>query len=110
MGIGLLVVYCTTQEFDQWVHWRLPHRRLVQFPQMKGRTVEKIELFTATELHSLTINFQDKTSLSFSLAPCFVLDASLSALAPTTCALSKNGVPIHSIINRNTDGKPGDYS
>jgi hypothetical protein len=40
---------------------RLPHRRLVAFPQMRGRTVEKIELFTASEFHSLTISFQDKT-------------------------------------------------
>jgi hypothetical protein len=85
---------------------RLPHRRLVQFPQMSGRTVEKIELFTAAEFHSLTISFQDKTALSFSIAPCFVLDASFSDVSPDDMRPIKEWRPIHSVINRNVD----DYS
>jgi hypothetical protein len=89
---------------------RLPHRRLVEFPQMKGRTVEKIELFTAAEFHSLTITFQDKTALNFSIVPCFVLDATFSDVSPDDMRAIKEWPPIHNIINRNVDGKPGDYS
>src|SRR5437879_3695110 len=54
---------------------RLPHRRFVEFPQMKGRTVEKIELYTTLEHHSIAIDFQDQTALHLRLQPCFMLNA-----------------------------------
>ncbi len=38
--------------------------KVVEFPQMKGRTVEKLELFTSTDDHSIAIRFQDRTLLS----------------------------------------------
>lgn len=40
---------------------KFPHTRFIEIPQMKGRTVEKVELFTTTEYHSIIIDFQDKT-------------------------------------------------
>jgi hypothetical protein len=33
-------------------------RKFVEFPEMKGRTVEKIEVFTTPEYHSIAISFQ----------------------------------------------------
>src|SRR5690348_10663397 len=50
----------------------LPHRKFVEFTEMKGRTVEKIELFTTGEYHSLSIDFQDKTVLNLRIDPCFL--------------------------------------
>jgi len=39
------------------------HSRLVEFPSVKGRTVEKIEFLTMADSHSITIRFQDKLAL-----------------------------------------------
>ena len=49
--------------------------RVLEFPQMKGRTVEKLELFTSSDDHSIEIQFQDKTLLSFRLELGFTLNA-----------------------------------
>ncbi len=49
--------------------------RVLEFPQMKGRTVEKLELFTSAEDHSIAIQFQDRTLLSFRLELGFTLTA-----------------------------------
>ncbi len=47
--------------------------RAVEFPQMKGRTVEKGGLFTSADDHSIEIQFQDKTLLSFRFELGFTL-------------------------------------
>ena len=49
--------------------------RAMEFPQMKGRTVEKVEFFTSADDHSIAIQFQDKTQLSFRLELGFTLSA-----------------------------------
>lgn len=48
---------------------KLPYRKFAEFPQMKGRTVERIEIFTLSNTHSLTIYFQDKTFLNLLIEP-----------------------------------------
>jgi hypothetical protein len=42
---------------------------------MKGRTVEKIELYTTPQYHSITVHFQDKTALALVIEPGFLLKA-----------------------------------
>ncbi|HEY6251862.1 MAG TPA: hypothetical protein VI685_18035 [Candidatus Angelobacter sp.] len=49
------------------------HRRVVQFPQAKGKIVEGVEFSTCSEYHSISINFQDKTCLNFSIETGFIL-------------------------------------
>ena len=53
----------------------LPGHRIVQFPQVKGKTAEKVEFFTTGEYHSITIDFEDKTSLNFEIEPGFIINA-----------------------------------
>ena len=53
----------------------LPHRRFVEFPLACGKTIEKVELFTTRGHHSITIDFQDRTSLNLTIEPTFILDA-----------------------------------
>ena len=53
----------------------LPHRRFVEFPLARGKTIEKVELFTTRGHHSITIDFQDRTSLNLTIEPTFILDA-----------------------------------
>ena len=58
-----------------------PFRNLIEIPGMKGRTLERVEIYTATGHHSLTLDFEDKTSLSLVLDPCFFISAELSDIS-----------------------------
>src|SRR5215813_14629367 len=53
----------------------LPGRRFVEFPLARGKTTEKVELFTTGEYHSITIDFQDHTSLNLTIEPTYILNA-----------------------------------
>lgn len=43
--------------------------RRIQFAEMKGRTVETIEFYTSPDYHSISVNFDDKTTLSLDIDP-----------------------------------------
>src|SRR5215469_16330553 len=53
----------------------LPGRRFVEFPLARGKTTEKVELFTTGEYHSITIDFQDQTALNLEIEPSFTINA-----------------------------------
>ena len=44
---------------------RTSRREVLEFPAVKGKTVEAVELFSDHEYYAITIRFQDKTSLHF---------------------------------------------
>ena len=58
----------------------LPGRRFIEFPLVQGKIAEKVRLFTSTDGHSLTIEFQDETSLFLSLEPGLNIHAALQHL------------------------------
>jgi len=43
--------------------------RLVEFPQARGRTVDKVELSTDSDFHCVSIRFTDKTDLTVVIDP-----------------------------------------
>src|SRR5215469_5943061 len=53
----------------------LPGRRFVEFFLARGKTTEKVELFTTRGNHSITIDFQDHTSLNLRIEPAFIIEA-----------------------------------
>jgi hypothetical protein len=53
-------------------------RRFVQFPQAKGKTIEGVELLVAPDYHSISINFEDKTALHFSIETGFTVKTDYS--------------------------------
>src|SRR5215471_16338500 len=55
-----------------------PFRKLIQFPQAKGKIVEAAEFSTAPGYHNISINFQDKTCLNFSIETGFSLETDYS--------------------------------
>jgi hypothetical protein len=57
---------------------RFNDRRFVQFPQVKGKRVEAVELLTAPDYHSISINFKDKTCLHFSVQTGFTVQPEYS--------------------------------
>lgn len=55
-----------------------PFRKLVHFPQVKGRTIEDVEFSTAPGYHNISVNFQDKTALNFSIETGFTVETDYS--------------------------------
>jgi len=54
---------------------KFPGRRIVEFPNMKGRKLEKVEIYTSGGHHSIVIGFADKTALDLAIEPGFTLRA-----------------------------------
>ena len=75
---------------------RFPFTRFVEFPHIKGRTVEKIEFYTTSHRHSITINFQDRTALIFTVEPCFRLGAEFADIKSGDQQTIQEWPPIHS--------------
>jgi hypothetical protein len=46
-------------------------REVLRFPQAKGKIIADVELSLSPEYNVVDIRFQDKTSLTFDLQPCF---------------------------------------
>jgi len=44
---------------------RTSRKEVLEFPAVKGKTVEGVELFSDHEYYGITIRFQDKTALQF---------------------------------------------
>jgi hypothetical protein len=52
--------------------------RLVEFPEVRGRTVEKIELSTDSDFPCVSIRFQDNTNLTVVIDPWLTFRADYS--------------------------------
>ena len=71
-------------------------RKFVEFTQMKGKTLDKVELFTTPEYHSISLDFQDKTSLALRIEPCFALQATYSDFHTGDQEILEEWLPVHS--------------
>ena len=78
---------------------RFNGRRFVEFPQMKGKTLEKIEMFTTQEYHSIDLHFADKTYVALVIEPCFALRAVYQDAEGEREEISEEWVPVHSTTN-----------
>jgi hypothetical protein len=74
----------------------LPHRRIVEFPQMKGRTIKAIRFYTSADENTIAIRFHDRTQLSLRIEPALVLNADLLKISKWDCDTIKEWPPIHS--------------
>jgi len=54
-----------------------PGSRIVEFPQMKGRTIRRILFYTSADENTLSIRFQDRTRLTLRFEPGFILSSDL---------------------------------
>ena len=50
---------------------KVPYRRVLRFPQVKGKIVADVELSLSTDYRAVDIRFEDKTALTLSIEPCF---------------------------------------
>ncbi|HXC42711.1 MAG TPA: hypothetical protein VNY51_04210 [Candidatus Dormibacteraeota bacterium] len=49
----------------------VPYRRVLNFPQTKGKIIADVELSLSSDYRAIDIRFEDKTSLTLDLEPCF---------------------------------------
>ena len=56
-------------------HWP---RKILRFPQTKGKIVEGVEFSTELGYHSISVNFEDKTSLNFAIDSSFTVETDYS--------------------------------
>ena len=54
------------------------YSRLVQFPEARGRTVERVELSTASDFPCISIRFTDSTDLTLVIDPWLTFQADYS--------------------------------
>ena len=57
---------------------RFDGRRFVQFADARGKVIDTVELLTAPDYHSISINFRDKTCLNFSVETGFTVQPEYS--------------------------------
>jgi hypothetical protein len=52
--------------------------RTIEFPQVKGKTADKIELRTTADYHGISVAFEDDTSIDLEIEPVFIVRAAHS--------------------------------
>ncbi|MFZ1008905.1 MAG: hypothetical protein WAN65_18845 [Candidatus Sulfotelmatobacter sp.] len=71
-------------------------RKVLRFPQIKGKIIADVEVSLSPEYHAVDIRFEDKTALTFSLEPCFHVTPVLADWKTGDSKLLKRWKPIHS--------------
>ncbi|HEY6253744.1 MAG TPA: hypothetical protein VI685_27630 [Candidatus Angelobacter sp.] len=67
-------------------------------PHVNGKTVKRIHLYTATDYHCITIDFQDSTVLNLAIEPNFIVNAELQQLVKGDIHTLAEWAPIRSQI------------
>jgi hypothetical protein len=75
---------------------KVPYRRVLNFPQIKGKVIADVELSLSSDYRAVDIRFEDKTSLTFDLQPCFRIAPVLADWKTGDYKLLKQWRPIHS--------------
>ncbi len=81
------------------VERRMDGRKSIEFPQMKGKTLDMITLDTTPEYHTIDLDFADGTTLALRLEPCFSLRATYSDPETGDQEIGENWLPVHSATN-----------
>jgi hypothetical protein len=69
-------------------------RHTRQFPQVKGKIVDDVELSLSTDYRAVHIRFQDKTALTLDLQPCFWVTPTLADWKTGDFKLLKRWKPV----------------
>jgi hypothetical protein len=70
-------------------------RKVLRFPQIKGKIIADVELSLSPEYRAVDIRFKDKTSLTLSIEPCFRVAPVLADWKTGDYKLLKRWRPIH---------------
>ena len=77
-----------------------PYQRVHKFPTVKGKVIAEVELAISPDYNIIEIVFQDKTSLTFNLEPCFQIVPELVNWKSGSYKPVKHWRPVHSRSSR----------
>jgi hypothetical protein len=75
---------------------KVPYRRVLNFPQIKGKIIADVELSLSSDYRAVDIRFEDKTSLTLDLEPCFQITPVLADWKTGDYKLLKRWQPVSS--------------
>jgi len=75
--------------------------RAIHFPQIKGRVMKDVEFFSAADYHAVTLTFQDKTTLTLLIEPCFLMSAAFADVSKGEQSILKRWLTVRSTTERN---------
>ena len=70
--------------------------RFIEFPDVQGKVVEKIEISTGRDYHGISIYFRDQALLMLDLEACFLLQPSLCVVNDGEIKVVEEWPPIRS--------------
>lgn len=76
-----------------------PTRKVTDFPEVKDKMVNSVEVFAETEGFGITIRFHDETTLNFSIEPCLVVFPAYAQWEKGEETVVKRWQPITSAIH-----------
>src|SRR5215471_13724982 len=77
-------------------------RKILRFPQAKGKIIESIEFSTELGYHCISINFTDKTSLNFAIEARFLVETDYSDWKTGNQRLIRRWRPVRNVEFRDT--------
>ena len=77
-------------------------RKVLRFPQAKGKTIESIEFSTELGYHAISVNFTDKTSLNFAIDASFTVDTDYSNWKTGNQRILRRWRPVQNVEFRDT--------
>lgn len=77
-------------------------RKILRFPQIKGKTIETVEFSTELGYHAISVNFTDKTSLNFEIEPRFLVETDYSNWKTGNQRILRRWRPVHNVEFRDT--------
>jgi|SRR5215469_5217757 len=77
-------------------------RKIVHFPQAKGKIIEGVEFSTEIGYHCITVNFKDKTSLNFQIDSRFTVETDYSDWKTGNQRLLRRWRPVQNLEFRDT--------
>ena len=80
-------------------HWL---RKILRFPEAKGKIIESVEFSTELGYHAISVNFTDTTSLNFEIEARFVVETDYSNWKTGNQRLIRCWRPIQSLAFRDT--------
>jgi hypothetical protein len=77
-------------------------RKILRFPQAKGKIIETIEFSTELGYHCISVNFTDKTSLNFEIEARFMVETDYSNWKTGNQRVIRRWRPVHNLAFRDT--------
>jgi hypothetical protein len=74
-----------------------PSQRVHKFPTAKGKIIADVELSVSPDYNVIEVVFEDKTSLSFNIEPCFQVTPELVSWKSGSYKPMKRWPAVHSM-------------